>query len=322
MKIVHFLANLATMPLKMYPTSYRNVLLRSRSNIMPTSNYYQNHQRLQCAFVMSDGQYFSSVKSSNILNASALQMSPKAFRYNRSQSFFTKRYNRSSSIQFSTNTSNNDDTDERNSYPDCSNESKDEIINKTKKWIQDVVIGLNFCPFADKSLQQSKIFTVLIQGDDIEEILSTVLYESILRKDENGTTVIICPDLYATDFEKYLDVVAMLEQILEESELQDDIQIAPFHPLFQFEGSDQNGIDNFTNRSPYPIFHILREEEVAAAVRKINGDSSKVYQRNIDFLEKLEELLGRESTEKVMKGEKVEGLQEILKNNNLGKWKK
>lgn len=70
-------------------------------------------------------------------------------------------------------------------------------------------------------------------------------------------------------------------------------------------------------RSPYPIFHILREEEVAVAVNRLDGDSSKVYQRNIHLLNKMEQVLGREKAENAMKGNKIEGLHEMLKEKNL-----
>jgi len=82
--------------------------------------------------------------------------------------------------------------------------------------------------------------------------------------------------------------------------------------LFEFAG-EEDSIGNLTNRSPYPIFHVLREEEVEAAVKKIDGDSSKIWKRNIKFLENMEKTYGRLTTENVMAGhEKVEGIKELL----------
>merc|ERR1712238_479258 len=89
-------------------------------------------------------------------------------------------------------------------------------------------------------------------------------------------------------------------------------QIAPFHPMFEFSGSTSRGIDNLTNRSPYPMFHILREVEVSSAVDKLGGDSGKVWQRNISLLNKFKDELGREKTERIMRGEKVDGMEEII----------
>jgi len=192
-------------------------------------------------------------------------------------------------------------------------ESEAEIKDKTKKWIDNVVIGLNMCPFAEKSRSQQKIFTTVVRSDDVEEILSVVLYESILREDDTGTTMVVCPELSPNNFIEFYNVVAMAEDMLHAQDLDGIIQIAPFHPLFQFEGSGEDGIDNLTNRAPYPIFHILREEEVSAAVKKLDGDSSKVWDRNVSLLENMEDVYGRSTTEKIMSGEKVEGLRDLLR---------
>lgn len=94
----------------------------------------------------------------------------------------------------------------------------------------------------------------------------------------------------------------LTDGVLEDNDLEEDIQIAPFHPLFEFEGSEGK-IDNLTNRSPYPIFHILRNEEVTVAVDALDGDSRKVWKRNVQLFEDLEEELGREETTNVVIGD-------------------
>ena len=195
-----------------------------------------------------------------------------------------------------------------------SNQSDLEIEDEVSKWIKNVVIGLNFCPFAESSNRNKQLFTAVVRGDDVEEILSVVLYESILRKDDRGTTVVVCPDLFPGSFIDFYDTVVMAEHMIKDQDMEGIIQIAPFHPLFQFEGSGEDGVDNLTNRAPYPIFHILREEEVSLAVAKLDGDSSKVWQRNIDLLETMEDKYGREMTNRIMSGEKVEGVGDILRN--------
>ena len=125
--------------------------------------------------------------------------------------------------------------------------------------------------------------------------------------------MVVCPELSPNNFIEFYNVVAMAEDMLHAQDLDGIIQIAPFHPLFQFEGSGEDGIDNLTNRAPYPIFHILREEEVSAAVKKLDGDSSKVWDRNVSLLENMEDVYGRSTTEKIMSGEKVEGLRDLLR---------
>jgi hypothetical protein len=192
-------------------------------------------------------------------------------------------------------------------------DSNDQIEDSVSKWVKNVIVGLNFCPFAEKSRSTNKLFTHIVRGDDVEEILSNVLYESILRSDDTGTTLIVCPDLFPDDFLGFYEVVAQAEMMLQDNELEGVIQIAPFHPQFQFQGSEKDGVDNLTNRSPYPIFHILREEEVDSAVRKLDGDSSRVWQRNIDLLERMEEEYGREKTNEIMSGKENPAVAEWVK---------
>ena len=96
-----------------------------------------------------------------------------------------------------------------------------------------------------------------------------------------------------------------------------NVQVAPFHPLFQFEGSDLDGIDNYTNRSPYPIFHLLREDEVAQAVDQLDGDAGKVWKRNIGLLEAMQQELGMDAFRQIMKGDLDEKANLWLKTKDL-----
>lgn len=106
------------------------------------------------------------------------------------------------------------------------------------------------------------------------------------RIDTNTRRAVVCPELFPDDFDEYLGVLGIVENdILRSNEAMDGfVQIAPFHPLFRFEGSEENDQGNWTNRSPYPIFHILREEEVATAVEKLDGDAERVWKRNVELL--------------------------------------
>lgn len=196
----------------------------------------------------------------------------------------------------------------------CDDDDDELVIQNTQTWIQNVVIDLNFCPFAEKSRSRSEIFTSVVRGDDVEEIVGAILDQCLSRKESGfGTSLIVCPDFSRGDFcGEYMEVLGIAEDNLGVYGLEGHVQIAPFHPLFEFSGSGIGGVDNLTNRSPYPTFHILREEEVSTAVRKIGGDSSKIWQRNVSLLQTFEEELGREKTEMIMRGEKVECMSEIL----------
>jgi len=187
------------------------------------------------------------------------------------------------------------------------------ILTDVFNWVQRVVIGLNLCPFAEKPFRTTSKGTMkfeVVRGRDEEEIIRQVLAECFVRTTKPGTSLLICPDLYPSDFESFLEVQTILSDgVLVDYDLTDDIQIAPFHPLFEFADEDGNkdtygseGFDNYTNRSPYPIFHILREEEVSKAVDLLDGDSSKVWSRNVDLLEELGETLGKTEFKMLLSG--------------------
>ena len=199
------------------------------------------------------------------------------------------------------------------------------VRSQTLDWIKQVVIGLNLCPFAASPLASKKLSIETIRGHDAESIAAAVLLELILRVDNPGTTVVVAPECSPDDFETYLQVLDFIEDIMEEHGLVGKVQVAPFHPLFEFGGrSDDNGddaeaegIDNYTNRSPFPMFHVLREEEVGAAVDKLDGDASVVFDRNIRLMKMLYDKLGREGVEKVMSckasEEMKQAVEEVLK---------
>lgn len=98
-------------------------------------------------------------------------------------------------------------------------------------------------------------------------------------------------------------------------------EVAPFHPLFQFEGSDAESVDNWTNRSPYPIFHILREDEVGRAADSLDGDAGRVWKRNVGLLEALQTELGPSGVERIFTSkattEEKTSLHRILKEHRL-----
>jgi hypothetical protein len=107
------------------------------------------------------------------------------------------------------------------------------------------------------------------------------------------------------------------EDVMENLNLHGIVQLAPFHPQFVFEGSGTDDIDNYTNRSPYPMFHILREDEVSRAVDKLDGDAGKVWRRNIDLLETMVDRFGKEVAVRAMMiemdGLPLEGMDELLR---------
>jgi len=185
--------------------------------------------------------------------------------------------------------------------------SADQIIeSQTMQWIRSKIIGLNLCPFAERPIKTNKLYIRIVRGDDHEEISNEILEVMLMQQDEPGTSIVIAPDYYPHDFERYLSMIQFLEtRVMVAYELHDDIQIAPFHPEFMYDnidGTDNNHathttslppIEVATNRSPYPMFHILKVGDVAKAVGKLGGDPGKVWRRNAKLLNNLEKRLGR-----------------------------
>jgi hypothetical protein len=196
-------------------------------------------------------------------------------------------------------------TDSINESSDAAQKEEDNHIRETTQaWLKRVVIGMHLCPFAERPSREGKLKIEIIRGNDEEIIFTHVLTELIKRQDSPGTTLLVCPECYPDDFEDYLGMVSWIEEdLMVEHDLAEKVQVAPFHPLFQFEGSGPDAVDNWTNRSPYPIFHVLREEEVTKAVDLLEGDAGKVWKRNVNLLHALEDELGTEAVQRVMQGQ-------------------
>jgi hypothetical protein len=180
------------------------------------------------------------------------------------------------------------------------------IVVNTLDWLQNVVMGLNLCPFAKPSFVRDQINIQVVHGGNPTDALAHVVEECWKLKgdDKEGTALVVCPDLYPDDFEEFLGILNVLEEgIMEDLELSEDLQIAPFHPLFVFgdqeedsgevngskEKNVEDAISSYTNRAPYPMFHILREMEISKAVESLGGDASKVWKRNIELLQSMED---------------------------------
>lgn len=138
-----------------------------------------------------------------------------------------------------------------------------EAIYHTKKWINNIVIGLNLCPFAAREMKRNTISYLVESGVDIEMCLLKVLEEFRRMSDDpsNETSFIIFTNAF-NNFLDYLDFVNAAESLLRKNRYTGIYQLASFHPRYIFEGSDNNDPANYTNRSPFPMLHILREESI------------------------------------------------------------
>ncbi|MBL4650865.1 MAG: DUF1415 domain-containing protein [Aureispira sp.] len=166
-----------------------------------------------------------------------------------------------------------------------SNYNDTEIIQQTKNWIEKVVIGLNFCPFAKREVLRDTIRYVVSEKTNLEEVLLEFIEELkfLDTNDSTETTLLIYPTLFA-DFGNYLDLVAMGQDFLRQLDYLGVYQLASFHPQYQFGGTAADDASNFTNRSPYPTLHLLREERLENALEHYDAPED-IPEQNIKVAE-------------------------------------
>lgn len=157
------------------------------------------------------------------------------------------------------------------------------IIAQTKKWITDVVIACNFCPFAAREVKRGSVHYEVLQDTEVDAVMDAVKKILLLLDEDPAieTSLLILPNDFE-NFEDYLDLVATTEGLLEENDYESIYQVASFHPQYLFAGSSDDDPGNYTNRSPYPMLHFLREESVSKAVDG-HPDIDDVPYKNIQF---------------------------------------
>ena len=163
------------------------------------------------------------------------------------------------------------------------------IIAETQKWLEKAVIGLNLCPFAKAEHVHGRIRYSVSDATQPTDLLLTLEQEIIflLAQDpaKTETTLLIVPHMLA-DFLDYNDFLDEADSMLEHADPDAQLQIASFHPDYQFAGSAADDMDNYTNRSPYPVLHLLREDSVERAVEAF-PEAAQIYEHNIATLRKL-----------------------------------
>lgn len=156
-------------------------------------------------------------------------------------------------------------------------------ITETKKWLETVVIALNICPFAKRELERGSIRFQVENSNEIETCLENLINEcERLDEDESiETTLLIYTKAFA-DFDEYLDFVEIAERLLEVENYEGIYQVASFHPNYCFDGSIENDAANYTNRSPYPMLHLLRESSLEQALSHYENPE-KIPENNIQL---------------------------------------
>jgi len=159
----------------------------------------------------------------------------------------------------------------------------EQIIERTKKWIIDVVIGCNFCPFAANVVKHQTIFYKVEANTGMEACLDSFAAEMKRLDNDAGieTSFLIFPNAFQK-FDDYLGLLSQAEDRLKRNGYEEIYQVASFHPLYLFANSDENDPANYTNRSIYPMLHLLREESIDKALENYESPES-IPIRNINF---------------------------------------
>lgn len=165
----------------------------------------------------------------------------------------------------------------------------DKVLSAMRLWLEKAVIGLNLCPFAKAVYVRDQVRFVVSDARHVDAFLEQLDEELTLLAasdpDKVDTTLLIHPTLFP-DFPDFNDLVGLAEEIVVEHELDGILQIASFHPRYQFDGTDADDITNYTNRAPYPTLHLLREDSLARALAGC-PDPDEIVARNLDTMERL-----------------------------------
>tara|TARA_B110000483_G_scaffold149569_1_gene178187 strand:+ start:1913 stop:2509 length:597 start_codon:yes stop_codon:yes gene_type:complete len=161
------------------------------------------------------------------------------------------------------------------------------IETQVKEWIQEFVIGFNLCPFARKEFDQGNIRFKVSEPHSDEDLLIALASElELLEKNTQIETSIVIIHGHLKGFSDYCDFIERANSLLFELGLEGIFQIAGFHPEYQFAGTQAAAAENYTNRSPLPLLHILREDSVESAVEN-HPNADNIPAKNIERMNKI-----------------------------------
>ena len=170
-------------------------------------------------------------------------------------------------------------------------------LDITRRWVENVVVELNLCPFARRELVRNRVrFSVSEAGTEVQLLVDLENELALLNNDKTlETTLLIHPGVLQDflDYNQFLDDV---DQLLVRTELDGVFQVASFHPDYQFAGTRPDDVENYTNRSPYPMLHLIREDSLERAIAGY-PHPERIPERNIELLESL----GRDKMQALLK---------------------
>ncbi len=167
--------------------------------------------------------------------------------------------------------------------------SDEAVVAATRRWLERAVIGLNLCPFARAPYLKNRVRIVVSPARDEEALLLDLCEElqrlAVTDEDDVETTLLVHPHVL-DDFLAFNDFLDVADAALQEMKLEGELQIASFHPDYEFADAPLGDVANFTNRSPFPTLHLLRESSIERAVEAVD-DTDAIYERNIARLREM-----------------------------------
>jgi hypothetical protein len=160
-------------------------------------------------------------------------------------------------------------------------------IQQTTQWIQSVVISLNLCPFAKREMDNNAVRIEVSSSTLFEKGINDLMTEMeyLDLNPTTGTTLLLFPH-FLSDFLEYLDFVDLANEKMEQAGYQGIYQLATFHPAYRFHGTAADDVTNYTNRSPYPMLHLLREDMLDKAIAYY-GNTEAIPENNMRCLRDL-----------------------------------
>lgn len=167
------------------------------------------------------------------------------------------------------------------------NPTTEAILDACQNWVDKVVIGENFCPFAKRERDRDSIRYSLASADKLEPCIQFFADELLFLDDNTDveTSLLIFPKAF-DDFDDYLELLELSQEVLESIGFEGKYQLASFHPDYCFDGCNTDDPENYTNRSPYPMLHLIREESLENALKSVQSPES-IPERNIAHAKKL-----------------------------------
>lgn len=162
-----------------------------------------------------------------------------------------------------------------------------EVIRQTRLWLENLIIHYSICPFAREVAEKNTLYYCVDAGLTVEENLQTLINQAVrLDSDNDIETTLLIYEANFADFDDFLDYLVLANDLLAAQGYEGIYQLASFHPDYCFEGSDEKDAANYTNRSPYPMLHLIREASIEK-ILEIYPNPENIPQRNIKLLRQL-----------------------------------